>query len=338
MSTRTQYNPDALLNERLLEAGASKTVYALASTATERVKREVFNSPDYFDMFRGAWTGKQDSIHEEFFDAWTNWSKPVVDFDRTQFPFNYPCNGASEAIRQIIFDLKDDELLNSVHAFEGEYEGYKAMAEAAGLRYVEHKRANWRDMLIRESDDYVLEGDLFFISQPSAIDGMVWSEFNEFVEQMPPNRLVVDVTYVGAVPQSAVPQRFNLKAPSINSVIFSLSKPFGCYYDRIGGVFMREESPALFGNRWFKNLTSLAIGTALLKQYKVFHYANASGYAQQAAVKHVSRELGIELTPCDVFILATAESAEQPLADYLRRGDKLRICLTPYMAGLAGTV
>ena len=46
---------------------------------------------------------------------------------------------------------------------------------------------------------------------------------------------------------------------------FAANRSFGVYYDRIGGIWMRQEDQGLFGNKWFKNLTSLALGTTLLK-------------------------------------------------------------------------
>ncbi len=255
MSTTTQYNPNAELNARLLAAGASKTVYALVTSETEMAKREALGvkkvtlgidpSPfeDYLSMFREAWTGKQDAIHEEFFDRWVGWSKPVIDFDRTAFPFYYPCNGASEPIRQLIFEWANGRSPTvPIHVFEGEYEGYKAMAEAARIGCAEHKREGWRENLLNRTNfgrDRFDEHSLFFISAPSAIDGMVWQEFNEFLAAMPANTVVVDCTYVGAVPERAIRERFNLNAPSVRNVVFSLSKPFGCYYDRIGGIWMR---------------------------------------------------------------------------------------------------
>ena len=40
MATSTQYNPNQNLNAVLLDAGLSKTVYALVTPETERAKRE----------------------------------------------------------------------------------------------------------------------------------------------------------------------------------------------------------------------------------------------------------------------------------------------------------
>ena len=340
MSTATQYNPQVDLNKQLLDIGLSKTVYALVTPETEAIKAKVFGDAgtvdreEYLSQFREAWTGKQDAYHEEFFSKWQDWSAPVVDLDRVNFPFYYPTAGASEPLRQIIFDVAANSTFHRptfVHVFKGEYEGYKAMAEAAGLHVIEHDRADWREVGGRVSATG--ERGLFFISQPSAIDGNVWEHFNDFVKTVPHNSLVADVTYVGAVPQKAIKERFNLNTPSIRNVVFSLSKPFGCYYDRIGGVFSREEDLGLFGNKWFKNLTSLRIGTKLMETYGVFRYPEFYVVEQNFLIRNAQSKLGLNFNASDVFILATGESDEStPLTDYLRRAGKLRVCLTPGMA------
>ena len=128
------------------------------------------------------------------------------------------------------------------------------------------------------------------------------------------------------------------------AIVFSLSKPFGVYYDRIGGVLAREEMPSLFGNQWFKNLTSLQLGTALLRRHGVFELARRYRPVQQTAAQTIGTRLGLALQPSDVVLLATADAslADPALADFLRRPQndpaaRLRLCLTPEMARLIGT-
>src|SRR5918999_601042 len=68
---------------------------------------------------------------------------------------------------------------------------------------------------------------------------------------------------------SAPAHRLDLRSPSLGAVFFSLSKAFGVYYHRIGGVLSRAPLPGLEGNRWFKNVFSLALGTLLLERFGV---------------------------------------------------------------------
>jgi hypothetical protein len=342
MSTATQYNPNRDLNSELLAAGLSKTVYALVTPETEGLRAQI-QKEDYLAQFREAWTGKQDAYHEAFFTKWVEWSSPVVDLDRSKFPFYYPTAGASEAIRQIIFTHKSRYPKAVIHFFAGEYEGYKAMAEASLMEWREHHRENWRMMFepetgTRGNPERMRQHDLFFISQPSAIDGMVWDEFNEFVAMMPAESVVADVTYVGAVPESAVREKFNLTDAAIHSVVFSLSKPFGAYYDRIGGVFCREEDPALFGNRWFKNLTSIRYGTLLMNNLSVFDLPHRYARVQQQAIKAAQQTIDAFIKPSDVYILGyNVEPTDTDLGRYLLRDRTLRVCLTPLMADQIGT-
>lgn len=342
MSTTTAFNPQADLNEQLKANGISKTVYALVTRETRWIKSLALGHgtaaerDEYFDMFEDAWTNKQDNAHHPFFDAWYRWSAPVVDLNRQNYRYFYPTAGASQAIHHLIYACKADDPHNTIHFFEGEYEGYKALAEAAGLSIKEHKRDEWHGLLDEKSDDYVIDGDLFFISQPSAIDGNVWPEFNEFVAKMPANRVIVDATYVGAVPRSAVPDRFNLNAPSIRNVVFSLSKPFGVYYDRVGGVWCRNEDEGLFGFKWFKNLSSLRIGTMLMDNLNVFYIPERYAPEQNLLCNTASNFLRVKLTPSDVYILATGEvdvnqRMDMKMVDYLTRAGKLRVCLSPGM-------
>src|SRR5262249_10055630 len=177
---------------------------------------------------------------------------PVIDLKRETFPFFYPTAGASEALRHLIYaygnEVRAAGRLPRIHVFAGEYEGYRAYGEAAAIEVIEHSRASWRDVAATLAD-----GEWFFLSQPSATDGNLWPEANSFMASLSatcgrPN-LVVDVTYVGAIP--AVPvERIAASLSCVRSVVFSLSKPFGAYYDRIGGIFCREEDAGLFGNVW----------------------------------------------------------------------------------------
>jgi hypothetical protein len=113
VTTTTQYNPNVALNVRLNQAGGSKTIYALVTPETEATKAAILGNATkagsdsaraaHLEQFRDAWTSKQDKYHEAFFDTWHEWSAPLVDLDRDQFPFAYPTAGASEPLRHLIY-------------------------------------------------------------------------------------------------------------------------------------------------------------------------------------------------------------------------------------------
>lgn len=146
---------------------------------------------------------------------------------------------------------------------------------------------------------------------------------------------MLDLTYVGCVAKA-----FQVKAdyPNIESIFFSLSKPAGAYYHRIGGILSRTEYPGLFGNKWFKNLMALLVGTEFMKAYGVHELPTKYTDVQMQAVHQANQALGLHLVPSDVFLLGTMPPRTNPsdLERYLTRGsageDLVRVCLTPTMA------
>jgi hypothetical protein len=355
MAPATQFNPQHEQDRRLLAAGVSKTVYALVTPETEAAKAAIFGIgaggprgawADHLSQFREAWTGKQSALHHAFFDRWLAWSSPLIDCDPADFPFRYPTSGASEALFHLIADYGNQARVSGfnprIHLFAGDYEGYRAYSEACGIEIVEHSRSDWRAAADAVSDD-----EMTFVSQPSAIDGDMWPAANAFLSRLSSRskraRAIVDLTYVGATAAPPL-ERIALREPSVKAFVLSLSKPFGVYYDRIGGVFVRTENFGLFGNQWFKNLTSLQLGLRLMMDFDVFAMANRYGALQSTVMHRAAAALGVTLKSSDVFILATADPGaleDSALAAYLRRPsrDNLarpRLCLTPGMARAIG--
>jgi O-acetylhomoserine/O-acetylserine sulfhydrylase-like pyridoxal-dependent enzyme len=252
----------------------------------------------------------------------------------------YPTGGASEGLRAAInrygTRARLEEFTPTIHVFTGEYEGFNAYAESAGIHVVTHDRTNWRKTL-----NQIKPHDQFYISQPSAIDGNVWPDFEEFAETLntkqPSAQLILDLTYVGCVAKP-----FNVKADfsNIPVIVFSLSKPAGAYYHRIGGYLSREPEPALFGNKWFKNMLAISIGTEIMKRHGVHELPTKYADIQRQAIERVNAALGMELTASDVFLLGTMKPRANPtdLERYLTRGSRaealVRVCLTPLMAGI----
>lgn len=388
------------LNDVLSEAGLSSTIYSLTMPETEAAFDHIIDGGDqrefirdelkqiyqaaahnqnldideladqiadrldverekFRDMYRGAWTQKQDGYHQEFFETWKEWVSPIIKADFDQFPYMYPTAGASEGLRIAIEEYANRARIEGrtprMHIFEGEYEGFGAYAKSAGIEVVKHDRAHWHDVL-----DEIEDGEQFFISHPSAIDGNVWDEYDDFASSLaavkPKAELMLDVTYVGCVGKE-----FEFKAdyPNINKIFFSLSKPAGAYYHRIGGCLSREADNSyltayndfkeseikegylsLFGNKWFKILAALSLGTEMMKRHDVYELPRKYREQQLQATETAKQTLGLDLEASDVFLLATAKPSENPsdLESYLTRpsgsNDVVRVCLTPTMAAL----
>ena len=358
MNDRTVIPPihDPALDRRVKSAGASKTVYALVTPETEAAKHAILGNaigaPDaarrhHLEQFRDAWTGKQFASHEAFIERWTAWTAPVIAIDIIGYPWRYPTAGGSEALFHVIAAYgnraRSEKFEPEVHVFAGEYEGFRAYAEACGIAVIEHARADWQAV-----GRALSATALFCLSQPSAIDGNVWPHANDFLALLAAAserpRVLLDVTYVGSIAEPP-DARIAADSPAVLALAFSLSKPFGVYYDRIGGLLCRKAMPTLFGNQWFKNLTSLQLGTALLARHDVFDLPRRYKNIQREAAMQIGRRLGLTLTPSDVSVLAQAKAdatTDRELAEFLRRpasdiDASLRLCLTPAMAEMIGT-
>lgn len=347
------------LKARLLALGVSGTVYAMVSPETEAALASVVDGCDraeklgdrdaldrarrdgWLGRYLEPWTGRQDAMHDSYFERWLDWAAPVVALDPAAFPFRYPTAGASEAIYKLMAEHAARVRADGgggVHVFEGEYEGFSAFAAALSLPVVRHARRDWRAAASR-----VPPGAQFWISQPSAIDGDLWPDFEPFLRLMadeaPDASVFPDLTYVGSVARA---YRVALDAPNVPAFVISHSKPFGGYYQRVGGVFARRESPSLFGNRWFKNLQSLAWATEMMDRHDVFALPRRYRPAQEAACARAAESLDLPaLRPADVVLLATAPvpADPSPLVASLVRGAgaerRVRVCLTPMMTAMA---
>ncbi len=342
MSEELPAYTDAEVKAALLAAGASGTIYSLVMPESEEALAAVIDDREAFlDMYRAAWTQKQDAMHHAYFDTWLEWSRPVLELDATAFPFRFPTAGASEGIFKLMAEYaaecRSAAVEPSIHIFEGEYEGFPAFAASLNLPVVRHARSDWE----RVAREAVPDRAQFWISQPSAIDGTVWPHFEAFAAALgqarPTAELVPDLTYVGSVARD---YRIALTAPNIQSIVISHSKPFGGYYHRVGGVLARRERPSLFGNRWFKNLLSLAWGTEMMRRHDVHDLPRKYRPVQEEAARRCAEALTFALQPADVLLLATAPWTEEmpPLLRTVGRGcpDErvVRLCVTAAMAGL----
>lgn len=341
MSEELPAYTEAATKAALIAAGASGTIYSLVMPESEAALAAIIDDRAHFlDLYREAWTQKQDVMHHEYFDRWIDWSSPVVAVDAGAFPHRYPTAGASEGIFKLMSEYaaecRSRGVHPSIHIFDGEYEGFPAYAAALGLPVVRHPRSDWQAV----AQDGVPDHAQFWISQPSAIDGMVWPSFEPFAAALhaarPTAELVPDLTYVGSVARD---YRIALDAPNIESLVISHSKPFGGYYHRVGGVLAKRERPSLFGNRWFKNLLSLAWGSEMMRRHEVQELPRKYRPLQVEAALNCGAALGVALEAADVMLLAIAPWSDDgpPLLRSVGRGCPqeriVRLCLTPAMAG-----
>ncbi len=247
------------------------------------------------------------------------------------FKYNYPTSGSSEGIREVLKKIQTDGT-KAINVLDGEYEGYSEYAKAYGIGV--------NSIEPDETDLRKLQSGVWFISNPSARDGNIIP--NDLIRNLcdAGHRVVLDLAYVGATR----PYEFDVSHENIPAVVMSFSKPYGVFRFRAGGfAFSRDEIPALYGNKWFKDTERLFdalkiaenLGprkdgsTPLFEKYR---------NVQEEIVKELNKEFGLGMRLSDSFLLGhlTREDAEKlsheqlELVKPFRRGSGYRFCLTPY--------
>ena len=352
----------------------STTVYSVVWPETEAlVRRCMTHELDaMLNAHRDAHTKHQDGLHEPFFDAWTRFAAPALAWNPGDFPEHYPTAGSSEAIRELI--RRQAWTGQDLVVFDGEYEGYEAIAAAQGTRVHRVDRTDWRgtlDAWRRTGAPWGEKGAVWWVSQPSALDGNLWSDFADWLDAVEALagvsggcRVWVDLTYVGRA-RMATP--IALTSPVVDGVVFSLSKVMGAYYRRIGGCMARAEVPGLWANRWFKNLDALYLGQRWLEEAgdaltEGAKYREAQQTAMALALEALGgdaewRGRGVVWKASDVALLMYAEDpnglrgADEPFCELwfqasrgqARNGPEhrwaaasRRYCLTPTLCGVVG--
>lgn len=293
-----------------------KTIYSWQTPEVKALVNSLWESKPH-ELYDNNFLGNQDGTEIIFKKTWLDWASPVVSIDPASFPYFYSTNGSSEAIREIIYQLKVNG--KHLHIFKNEYEGYKAFAHACGLAVTEHDREIWSEIFLTEKDTFIL-------SQPSSLDGNVWTDYSLFMDHLQQNssmcNVYLDLCYVGCVSKEYL---VNLNSPLIKGIFISLSKAFGVYFHRIGGFLSKEESLGLYGNRWFKNIFSLHLGTELMKKFPVRYLPVKYKNLQSQVIAKYNQNNKEKFLPSDVFILAYSEKVIPEFA----RGSISRVCLTP---------
>jgi hypothetical protein len=323
---------------------ATRTVYSLYYPETRRVVDALWREAPHH-LYERNYTKRQDGMHQPFLDGWKRFASGAGVVFSEHFRAEYPIAGANEGIQALIAlaAARPATERPRIHLFAGEYEGFQYLATASFLDVVFHSRDPER---YRVSLRAVRAGDWLFVSQPSAIDGNVWGGFGELVAfletSVPELSLCVDLTYVGAVEKA---YSIDLTSPTVKAVVASLSKPFGVYYHRIGALLAREPIASLYGNLWFKNLFSLALGEKLVESYGPRELPARYAEVQRAALERAKRAGAVDdrAEPCDVVLLAGARldlgvEPDARFRDFARLSDEsgtlLRFCLTPSMDGI----
>jgi histidinol-phosphate/aromatic aminotransferase/cobyric acid decarboxylase-like protein len=318
--------------ELIQRDGVCKTVYSIYWPFTRDLIDRVWQTEreTLHRQYEEAWTKKQDALHDPFLERWAEWATPVRPaITRLSFPHRYPTSGSSEALRETLADFAANRRDNALHVFAGEYEGYEAYARGYGVPVLQHDRKDWA-----AGRHPFRTGDIFMLSQPSAIDGNLWPGYDDFLRHMAERHsqveVMLDLCYVGLVARDYA---IEIDYPNIVRLFFSLSKIFGVYYHRMGGVFSKREIPGLYGNMWFKNLHSIHLARRLLDESTVRTIPDMFRPCQEAVVRKLQNRYPT-LQPSDAILLGHHRFDADTATDtdrLLRRDDAVRYCLAPAM-------
>lgn len=307
----------------------SRTVYSVSWPKTKEVFKDIQQDSEIADIFSKTWTKKQDDMHMPFLNAWREWVSPRFVFS-SNIKHAYPTNGSSEAICQQLNYLNSKG--KTLVIFDGEYEGYEMFAKNMGMTVKKIVRPNSDDSF-NNLCSVDSKKDVFFISEPSAINGNHWRFFSKFMNFCSKKNIDVylDVCYVG---MSRQPDMIDLTEQScLAGVFFSLSKIFGVYYHRIGGVWLRDENPLLWPNLWFKNLYAINYGHKLLKAMPIGYMDNQLEKITNKIRGELSLEYNINFLLSDVYLLLNVVSVPHQYewhTNFIRnkKSDLLRICIS----------
>ena len=229
----------------------------------------------------------------------------------------YPTPGSSQAIFTLMAEWKAKGDLKSIAILEGEYEGYAAYAACLNIP------VTIRKTLLGHAPK---EGEVWFVSNPSAIDGNfidsnIWDTFVHTGHQ-----IVYDAAYIGLVSKGSV----DVSSPNIKAITVSPSKVFGVFRYRLTGLcFTRKPVSSLYGTKWFKDIPALLDTLKLYETFKSYELSYKYTKAQKDICTALGKIAGGAITPSDTLLLAfSSKTVDTQFQKYARNKDVYRFGLT----------
>jgi histidinol-phosphate/aromatic aminotransferase/cobyric acid decarboxylase-like protein len=241
-----------------------------------------------------------------------------------QFAHRYPTAGSEEGIREYMTLLQSSGV-ERVYVWEGDYEGYRETARTRNITTVE---------VDYDGDPAALPPGHWFLSNPSARNGMIVPPQKIQAILEAGHKVFYDLSYLGATGLAV----FDLSHPNVAAAAISFSKPYGLFYYRVGFTFCREPIPALYANKWFKNVYGLLVAEKILDEIDLDGLARKYKTVQSHIIQEIEQEFRLGLSASDAFLLAKLPTIavaqlspeQQEAIDKFRRGEWYRFCLTPY--------
>lgn len=229
----------------------------------------------------------------------------------------YPTPGSSQAIFTLMAEWKAKGEFKTIAVLEGEYEGYSAYAKSLDIPVTVYSNLN--ELTVKESE-------LWFISNPSAVDGNFISNATWQAFVAAGHQIVYDAAYLGLTIKGEV----DVSSPNIRAVVVSPSKVFGVFrYRHTGLCFTRQPVTALYGSKWFKDIPALLDTLLLYETFAPHELPNLYREVQIALCAELSKATGCAVKPGDTLLLAHTNGSVAPAFEkYMRTRGNYRFGLT----------
>ena len=250
------------------------------------------------------------------------WNEPIMDSIQMHsgiegldaYEHRYPTAGSAQAIGHILAYLAQQGI-SEIWVPLGDYEGYQYQAENYGIE------TKYFD-LYKEDPQGVT-----FLSVPSAVDGNE-VPMDRLEELTAKHKVVIDYAYHGLthIRTRKVPK-------DAWAVLWSISKPFGLFYRRIGFAWVQDSIPALYSTRWFKNPEALLAAAVVVRGFSPVEglIYDRFKHLQAQAVDICSAHFeGLEPSDC-ILLSHTRKGA----LEWRRHPEIARVCVSPAMEMLA---
>jgi len=309
---------------------AMKSVYGYYFPEVRKAIDELFQNYPH-DIFHQWCNPGLDDFHVPIINTYLEFQERSVP-NLKNFEFSYPTAGSEEGIREILTWLQSKKV-KEIYVLEGEYEGYKSVAETRCIKTIEVKST---------TDPSTLKKGYWFISNPSARDGNIIP--NKYVQSIceAGHQVFYDLTYLGLTNF----HEFDLSHPNIFAAVASFSKPFGLFSYRIGFTFSKEEIPSLYGNKWFKSIPALLVANEVMMEINSEDIAKKYKPVQKKIIDQINKEFELGMYTSDALLLGHLKEddakqlneVKQKLIEPFKRKNTYRFCLTPYYQELEKTI
>jgi hypothetical protein len=265
--------------------------------------------------------GLMDMVHQPVVDGiLAEVARSAVGLDDESLRWRYPLHGSALGITYLMNHLRVVEGVDEICVLKGDYEGYSAQAANSGLKV----------RFCGKDDALSSRGQIWFVSNPSAIDGELLDP-GLLETLVAHNRVVVDIAYHGL----CGPVSISVPAGTW-AALWSLSKPWGLFWRRVGVMAVADEIPCAYGTRWYKDPLAVLSAWNVVRAYEPSAMADAYRWAQEGAVE-VLGEAGVLVHPSNTLLLGLMRKSEvsEQVWDQVARAERIvgsgvaRVCLSP---------